>query len=73
MKAKRLKTGDTIGIVAPASPSETLKAERAIKHITDMGYSVKAGKSVYSSRGYLAGADELRASDINDMFADDEI
>jgi muramoyltetrapeptide carboxypeptidase len=73
MKAKRLKAGDTIGIVAPASPSEPSKAERAIKHLTDMGYKVKAGKSVYSSRGYLAGTDELRASDINDMFADDEI
>ncbi|HRU42003.1 MAG TPA: LD-carboxypeptidase, partial [Candidatus Diapherotrites archaeon] len=73
MKAKRLKAGDTIGIVAPASPSDPAKVERAIKHISDMGYSVKAGKSVYSSRGYLSGTDELRASDINDMFADDEV
>jgi len=73
MKAKRLKAGDTIGIVAPASPSDPSKVERAIKNICDMGYSVKTGKSVYSSRGYLAGTDELRASDINDMFADDEV
>lgn len=73
MKAKRLRAGDTIGIVAPASPSDSSKVERAIKHITDIGYTVKAGKSIYCSRGYLAGRDDLRASDINDMFADNEI
>ncbi|MDD3705278.1 MAG: LD-carboxypeptidase [Clostridiaceae bacterium] len=73
MKAKRLRAGDTIGIVAPASPSEPAKVERAIKYINDIGYKVKAGKSIYRSRGYLAGEDELRAADINDMFADDEV
>lgn len=73
MKAKRLTAGDTIGIVAPASPSDSSKAGKAIKYLTDMGYRVKAGKSVCSSRGYLAGADELRAEDINSMFEDDKI
>ena len=73
MKAKRLKAGDTVGIVAPASPSDSSKVERAIKYLANMGYNVKAGESVYSSRGYLAGDDELRASDINNMFADDEV
>ena len=73
MKAKRLESGDTIGMVAPAGPTALSKVERAIEHIIEMGYKVKAGKSVYSRRGYLAGDDELRASDINDMFADDEV
>jgi muramoyltetrapeptide carboxypeptidase len=73
MKAKRLKTGDTIGIVAPASPSDPAKAERAIKYLTGMGYTVKTGKSIYSSKRYLAGEDELRASDVNNMFSDDEV
>jgi len=73
MKAKRLEVGDTIGMVAPASPSDRSKAEKAVKYLTDMGYKVKTGKSVYSSRGYLAGEDELRACDINGMFADDGI
>lgn len=73
MKAKRLEAGDTIGMVAPASPSEHRKVEKAVKNLTDMGYKVKTGESVYSSRGYLAGNDELRAYDINKMFADDEV
>jgi len=73
MKPKRLEAGDTIGMVAPAGPAALSKVERAIEHITAMGYKVKAGKSVYSRRGYLAGDDELRASDINDMFSNNEV
>lgn len=73
MKAKRLEAGDTIGMVAPAGPADRSKVERAIEHLIEMGYKVKAGKSVYSRRGYLAGEDELRAYDINNMFADDEV
>ena len=73
MKAKRLEVGDTIGMVAPASPADPAKVERAIKYLMGLGYKVKAGESVYSSRGYLAGSDELRAGDINRMFADNEV
>jgi muramoyltetrapeptide carboxypeptidase len=73
MKAKRLESGDTIGMVAPASPSDHSKVEKAVKNLTAMGYRVKTGESVYKSRGYLAGGDELRAEDINRMFGDDEV
>ncbi len=73
MRAKRLEAGDTIGMVAPASPSDCMKVEKAVKSLTAMGYRVKTGESVYRNRGYLAGGDELRADDINRMFADDEV
>lgn len=73
MKAKKLLPGDTIGIVAPASPASLEDTEKAIKRLYDMGYSIKLGCSVTRSRGYLAGSDELRAEDINGMFADEEV
>lgn len=73
MRAKRLMPGDTIGIVAPASPSDPGKVEKAVRNLAAMGYEVKTGDSVFCSRGYLAGRDELRAEDINRMFADDEV
>ncbi len=60
-------------MVAPASPSDSSKVEKAVKYLNNLGYIVKAGKSVFSSRGYLAGGDELRAFDINNMFEDDEV
>ena len=68
-----MEAGDTIGMVAPASPSDRSKVEKAVKYLEGMGYKVRTGESVYSSRGYLAGKDELRACDINSMFADDEV
>jgi muramoyltetrapeptide carboxypeptidase len=73
MRAKRLRPGDTIGIVAPASPYDSAKTERALGNLAAMGYKVKVGASVYKNRGYLAGSDEMRAEDINRMFAEDEV
>lgn len=73
MKARRLTSGDTIGMVAPASPSDSLKVEKAVNYLAAAGYRVKTGESVFNSRGYLAGVDELRSDDINRMFADDKI
>lgn len=73
MKAKRLQAGDTVGLIAPASPSSSSKVEKAIEYLRGLGYKVKAGESVFSSRGYLAGSDQLRADDINRMFGDEEV
>lgn len=73
MKAKRLETGDTVGLIAPASPAGASKVEKAVKYLEGLGYRVRTGESAYSSRGYLAGCDELRAEDINSMFSDREV
>lgn len=65
--------GDTIGIVAPAGPLRVCLHE--IKSSIEMhGYKVKIGRSCYLNyKGYLAGKDEDRAKDINDMFLDSEV
>lgn len=68
-----MRPGDTIGIVAPASPYDSEKTKKALSNLAAMGYKVKVGASVYETRGYLAGRDEFRAEDINRMFADDEV
>jgi len=73
IKAKALKLRDTIGIVAPAGPTEAEKLEKAAAVLREMGFKVVLGKSCYEHWGYLAGRDELRADDINRMFASDEI
>ena len=71
---KKIKCGDTIGIIAPSSPLSDGKLEKCQKVLEDMGYKVKVGKSPYESVcGYMAGSAELRASDINLMFADKEV
>ncbi|MCF6459474.1 S66 peptidase family protein [Clostridium sp. Cult3] len=73
IKPKALKFGDTIGVVAPASPTLEENVEKAHKKLKDLGFKVKMGKSCYEKYGYLAGTDSLRAEDINHMFRDEEV
>ena len=74
MKPKRLKQGDVIGICAPASPPPSEdKLNKGIRYLEQLGFRVKPGKNVYRRRGYLAGTDLERASDINQFFADPKV
>ncbi|GAA3661616.1 S66 peptidase family protein [Asaccharospora irregularis] len=71
---KKLKVGDTIGIIAPAGPLKVGNLEEIKSCIESYGYNVKMGKSCYLKyRGYLAGEDEYRAKDIENMFLDKEV
>jgi muramoyltetrapeptide carboxypeptidase len=73
LRGKRLKKGDTIGIVAPANYTTEDKIERAVKNIESKGYKVKVGKGCREKWFTFAGKDEVRAKDIMDFFKDDEI
>ena len=74
IKPKRLMEGQTVGIVAPASPcNEDRQIRFAIETITSLGFKIKEGKHLYRRHGYFAGTDLERAEDINHMFADDEV
>jgi muramoyltetrapeptide carboxypeptidase len=70
----RLAPGDTIGIVAPASPPDKPEIiDEAIERFTGLGFKIKPGKNLRKRDGYLAGSDEERAADINELFADPEV
>lgn len=74
MKAKRLEKGQTVGIVAPASPcNEDIQIHFALETVESLGFQIKVGKHLYDRHGYLAGRDQDRADDINLMFADHEV
>ena len=71
LKPKALKRGDIIGVIAPASaPSSQEKIDKGAEYLERLGYRVKLGKNVRAVRGFLAGSDQQRAADINDMFGD---
>lgn len=71
---KKLKFGDTIGLIAPSGAMRTEGAiERAVAETERMGFKVKLGASAGKKYGYLSGTDDVRARDINAMFADDEV
>jgi len=74
LKPKRLKAGDTIGLITPSS--NTLEDEEihfAIDVLKSFGFKVKQGKYIFQRNGYLAGEDKDRAWDINNMFKDKEV
>ncbi len=72
--ARRLRPGDTIGLVSPANATferEPLKI--AIESLQALGFKVKPGENVAARRGPFAGSDAQRAADVNAMFADDAV
>ncbi len=74
IKPKKLQTGDTVGMVLPATMAfETHKIDLAIAQVEALGFKVKLGKYARQRVGYFAGTDEQRAHDINAMFADDSV
>ncbi len=73
IKPKALKFGDTVGIIAPASPTTEERVRKAHDKLIQMGFKVKMGKSPYERYGYLSGSDSIRAEDINEMFRDKEV
>ncbi|MFC3884086.1 LD-carboxypeptidase [Bacillus songklensis] len=73
IRPKKLQKGDTVGVIAPASPPDLEKLQRALPFLGELGLNVKVGKHVESVNGYLAGKDEERIEDIHEMFADKEV
>ena len=74
LKPSRLKAGDTIGLIAPASPLLSFQdIARAARALSAMGFKVAEGKHIRRRYGFLAGEDSQRADDIESMFAHQEI
>jgi muramoyltetrapeptide carboxypeptidase len=68
LKPARLRKGDLIGVVSPASaPSAREKIDKGVRYLEGLGYRVTVGQHVMSQYGYLAGTDQERVSDFNDM------
>jgi muramoyltetrapeptide carboxypeptidase len=73
-KPPRLRPGDTVGLVAPANPwANRSELQRALRALADWGLTVKPGRHLDDRHGYLAGRDEDRAADLNEMWRDDEV
>jgi len=73
-KPARLRDGDTVGVVAPASSWES-RSEllRGIAGLEAWGLKVKLGAHVNDRHGYMAGRDEDRAADVNAIVSDPDV
>ncbi len=73
LKPPRLKIGDTVGLINPASPIDREDVEYTEKALAKLGLKVKRGAHILDQYGYLAGIDRDRTADIHAMFADDSV
>ncbi|RDY66224.1 LD-carboxypeptidase [Halobacillus trueperi] len=73
IKAERLNQGDTVGVIAPASPPDLKNLDKGISFLESLGLKVKLGAHVNKKHGYLAGNDQQRLEDFHHMFQDPEI
>jgi len=68
LKPQCLKRGDLIGLVSPAStPAPREKIERSVRYLEGLGYRTTVGLNAEAQHGYLAGTDQQRAEDINNL------
>lgn len=70
----RLKEGDLVALVGPASPMKTdAMADRCATVVESLGLRVKRYPSSRQRYDYLAGTDRQRSADLNRAFADERI
>ncbi|MFP3122681.1 LD-carboxypeptidase [Ectobacillus funiculus] len=72
-KPSALQYGDTVMIIAPASPADRGFINRMVMKLEKLGLSVRVGKSVQKKRGYLAGTDSMRLQDVYEAFCDPRV
>jgi muramoyltetrapeptide carboxypeptidase len=69
-----ISRGDTIAVVAPASPVDRRDAlARGIASLERMGFRVRADERIFESSRYLAGDDRARAEELMRAFEDPSI
>lgn len=73
MDMKKIKRGDKIGLITPASNIEEDRIQVAIEQVKSLGFIPVEGKYIREKYGYLAGTDVQRLEDLHAMYADPEV
>jgi muramoyltetrapeptide carboxypeptidase len=74
LRPPRLRRGDVIGLITPASPPRHPdQIPASIRYLESQGYRVKPGRHVEARHGFSAGTVEQRADDLNTMFRDPSV
>ena len=71
--AKRLKKGDTIGLIAPGYAVKPNILKEIKKTLKDMGFVPFHTDRIHGNHGYFSDTDEERAADLNEMFANTKV
>lgn len=73
-KPARLRPGDVVGVIDPASATwNPIDVDIVVDALAALGFEARLGAHLLDRRGYLAGRDEDRAADVMAMFADPSV
>lgn len=70
IKPKKLKKGDTIGLITPSSAISRQSFESTLDNMDKLGFKVKYSDNMRVRKGFLAGTDQQRLDDLHAMFDD---
>lgn len=70
MTVPRLRPGDRVRLVSPASTPSREAVGRGVEVLESWGLRVEIGRHAFDELGYLAGSDEDRLADLNDALGD---
>jgi muramoyltetrapeptide carboxypeptidase len=70
IRPSRLKPGDTVGIVAPASPFDMDIFNQGLNVLASMGFRTFVPDEIFENYRYLAGSDAHRAKLVTRVFQD---
>jgi muramoyltetrapeptide carboxypeptidase len=73
IKPRRVRPGDRIAVVAPASPFQRDEFDAGIAELQALGFEPVYDASVFERHGYLAGTPEVRARAIMTAWEDPSI
>jgi len=74
LKPKKLKIGDTIGVIAPSGVVNAQYLDAGIKLLQKWGFKVKLGKHIFKKvDDYSAGTPQERREDFETMVGDPEV
>jgi muramoyltetrapeptide carboxypeptidase len=73
LKPKKLKSGDTIALVAPGSYISQSELNDSIKNIEGLGFKTTYNNLILNKTGYFSGNDKQRADELMEMFSEKDV
>jgi len=73
VKPRRLRPGDRVALVAPASPFKREELEAGVVELERLGFEAVYDERVFARKRYVAGEPAVRASAIHDAWNDPSI
>jgi muramoyltetrapeptide carboxypeptidase len=72
-KPKALRSGDLIGVAAPAGPVDEKRLERGVAELEALGFAVRVAMGALDRTGFTAGSPEARQGQLEGLLGDPEV